>query len=61
MAIPKKGSRLIVADGVQYRWRVRGRYTYQQLLGSYWYLAVEHADTKSGQVMVIRLPQGHPN
>lgn len=61
MAIPKKGSRLIVVDGVQYRWRVRGRPTYQQAIGSRWYLAVEQVEAKSGQVLVIRLPQDHPS
>lgn len=30
MAIPKKGSRLIAVDEVQYRWRVRGKPTYCQ-------------------------------
>lgn len=32
MAIPKKGSRTITVDGVEYRWRVRSRPTYSQAL-----------------------------
>lgn len=61
MAIPKKGSRLIVVDGVQYRWRVRGRPTYcQEMDWSPLYLAIENAESKSGQVIVISLPQNHP-
>ncbi len=61
MAIPKKGSRLIVVDGVQYRWRVRGRPTYgQEIFGAAWYLAIESVESK-GQVMVVDLPQVHPD
>lgn len=62
MAIPKKGSRLIVVDGVQYRWRVRGRPTYPQSMN--WrplVLGIEHAEKSSCQVMVIELPQDHPS
>ncbi|MCE9553692.1 MAG: hypothetical protein K8T91_10020 [Planctomycetes bacterium] len=31
MTIPRKGSRRIVVDGTEYRWRVRHRPTYSQL------------------------------
>ena len=30
MAIPKKGSRKIIVDGIEYRWRVRWKPTYSQ-------------------------------
>jgi hypothetical protein len=30
MAIPKKGSRVIMVDGVAYRWRIRKKPTYHQ-------------------------------
>lgn len=30
MALVRKGSRLITVDGVTYRWRLRGRPTYDQ-------------------------------
>ena len=33
MAIPKKGSRKIVVDGVEYRWRVRWKPSYSQAIG----------------------------
>jgi hypothetical protein len=60
MAIPKKGSRNIVVDGVGYRWNVRRRPTYDQEIGnSPFILAVEHAE-ESGQVLIVHLPQPHP-
>lgn len=61
MALVKKGSRSITVDSVTYRWRVRGRATYDQGLGqrplSY---AVEHADTP-GTTLVVTTNQPHPS
>ncbi|MGI2908829.1 hypothetical protein [Tolypothrix sp. VBCCA 56010] len=60
MAIPKKGSRLIVVDGDRYRWRIRRKITYSQCNG--WgklTFAVEHFD-KSGATLIVKMPQGHP-
>ena len=61
MAIPKKGSRLIVVDGDRYRWRIRRKITYSQ--GNGWgklTFAVEHFD-KSGATLVVEMPQAHPS
>ncbi|MFF3215451.1 hypothetical protein ACFYYB_33055 [Streptomyces sp. NPDC002886] len=61
MALVKKGSRLITVDGTTYRWRLRGRPTYDQALVwaplSY---AVEHAETP-GTKLVITTNQPHPS
>lgn len=46
MALRRKGARRIVVDGTAYRWRLRGRPTYNQ--GLAWTpctFAVEHAET----------------
>lgn len=60
MALPKKGSRRIVVDGVAYRWTVRGRPTYDQ--GMCWSpltFAVEHVESP-GTTLVVRTNQPHP-
>lgn len=60
MAIPKKGSRLIVVDGMAYRWRVRHKPTYSQANG--WggmAVAIERADAK-GAALLVQMPQMHP-
>ena len=61
MALVKKGSRLINVDGTTYRWRLRGRPTYDQGL-VHWPLtyAVEHADNP-GTTLVITTNQPHPS
>jgi hypothetical protein len=49
VALVRKGSRRIVVDGTVYRWRLRGRPTYDQgLAKSPCTFAVEHADTPGG-------------
>ncbi|MFI9201233.1 hypothetical protein [Streptomyces sp. NPDC053048] len=61
MALPKKGSRRIVVDGVPYRWRVRGRPTYDQGMGwSPLTYAVEKAESP-GTMLVVRTSQTHPS
>lgn len=66
MAIPKRGSRSIIVDGVTYRWRVRKKPTYSQCY-TVWNggvgditFSVEHAETP-GSVLVVHLPQAHPS
>ncbi|MFD5417557.1 hypothetical protein ACFWJT_05960 [Streptomyces sp. NPDC127069] len=61
MALVKKGSRLITVDGTTYRWRLRGRPTYDQgLVVSPLTYAVEHARTP-GTTLVITTNQPHPS
>ncbi|MFI8295069.1 hypothetical protein ACIGCZ_03870 [Streptomyces nigra] len=61
MALVRKGSRIIVVDGVAYRWRLRGRPTYfQGLAWSPCTFAVEHADTP-GATLVVTTDQPHPS
>ncbi|AYG78207.1 hypothetical protein DWB77_00314 [Streptomyces hundungensis] len=60
MALPKKGSRRIVVDGVAYRWRVRRRPTYDQ--GMSWsplIYAVEHTEA-AGTTLIVRTDRPHP-
>ncbi len=59
MAIPKKGARVIMIDGIKYRWRVRNRPTYSQgLLQSGVVLAVEVAENQ-GSTLIVELSQWH--
>lgn len=61
MALVKKGSRLINVDGTAYRWRLRGRPTYDQgLVRSPLTCAIEHADTP-GTTLVVTTNQPHPS
>ncbi len=61
MALVRKGSRRIVVDGTAYRWRLRGRPTYDQgLVWSPCTFAVEHADTP-GMTLVVTTDQPHPS
>lgn len=61
MALLTKGSRLITVDGTTYRWRVRGRPTYDQgLVASPLTYAVEHAATP-GTTLVVTTNQPHPS
>ncbi|MCG3040982.1 hypothetical protein L7D48_10475 [Streptomyces sp. S1A] len=59
MALRRKGSRRIVVDGTAYRWRLRGRPTYDQ--GMCWSpctYAVEGAD-RPGAVLVVTTDRPH--
>jgi hypothetical protein len=61
MSIPRKGSRLVVVDDVEYRWRVRSRPTYcQALTWSSLALAVEQVGRR-GSVLLVDLAQAHPS
>ena len=61
MALPRKGSRTVVIDGVNYRWRVRHRPSFTQgIAENNLLLAVETAE-EPGSKLVIVLPQAHPN
>ncbi|WP_444909972.1 hypothetical protein [Microbulbifer sp. TRSA005] len=56
MAIPKKGSRKIVVNTVEYRWIVRSKPTYSQgAFGDDMTAAVELAESP-GQVLSITFP-----
>ncbi|QIP82779.1 hypothetical protein GLX30_00280 [Streptomyces sp. Tu 2975] len=60
MALARKGSRRITVDGAAYRWRLRGRPTYDQ--GMVWSpltYAVEIADGP-GTTLVVTTDQPHP-
>ncbi|MEV6111480.1 hypothetical protein AB0L59_02935 [Streptomyces sp. NPDC052109] len=60
MALPRKGARRIVVDGLTHRRRLRHRPTYAQALG--WTpgtAAVEHADTP-GSTLVVTTAPPHP-
>lgn len=61
MALAVKGSRLITVDGTVYRWRLRRRATYNQLLGDTpLTLAFELADS-GGCVLTVAVPDvSHP-
>ncbi|GHJ27099.1 hypothetical protein TPA0910_15320 [Streptomyces hygroscopicus subsp. sporocinereus] len=61
MALVRKGARRIVVDGTPYRWRLRGRPTYDQ--GMAWSpctFAVEHEDSP-GATLVVTTDQPHPS
>jgi hypothetical protein len=61
MTMAKKGSRLITIDGTQYRWKVRGRPTYSQLLT--WTpltFAVENA-AEPGSLLTVSTNFDHPH
>lgn len=60
MTLAARGSRRIVVDGVEFRWKVRGRPTYCQALG--WtplQFAAELAG-RPGALLVVSLPYAHP-
>ncbi|OIJ87916.1 hypothetical protein BIV25_37475 [Streptomyces sp. MUSC 14] len=60
MALARKGSRRIVVDGTNYRWRLRRRPTYDQgLCRSPCTYAVEHAENP-GTTLVVTTDQPHP-
>ncbi|SHE58004.1 hypothetical protein [Streptoalloteichus hindustanus] len=61
MALPRKGSRRIVVDGVVYRRRLRGRPTYDQGSGmSPCTYAVEDGE-RPGTTLVVTTNQVHPS
>ncbi len=61
VALNTKGSRPLVVDGVAYRWNVRRKPSYGQLLGeSNLVFAVERSDV-SGQVLVVDTGQLRPD
>lgn len=60
MTIPRKGSRRITVDEVEYRWRIRQRPTYSQgALGHALNLAVELAEEPQS-TLIVELAQAHP-
>ncbi|WP_411104843.1 hypothetical protein [Streptomyces sp. cmx-4-9] len=60
MALVTKGSRLIHVDGTSYRWRLRGRPTYDRgLAATPLAYAVELAEAP-GTTLVVTTDQPHP-
>jgi hypothetical protein len=60
MTLSQKRSRLIVVDGVEYRWMVRRRPTYIQALGWSSLSFVVEKPTRPGGVLVVSTPWMHP-
>lgn len=62
MAIRKSGSRRLVVDGTEYRWRIRPRATYNQsdYGNGTLHLAVELAE-RPGAVLVLDTERPHPS
>lgn len=61
MTLPAKGSRHLVLDGVQYRWRIRRRPTADQRTGrTPLLLALARADG-TGASLLVQLCQAHPS
>ncbi|MBO2464649.1 hypothetical protein J4709_44475 [Actinomadura sp. LCR2-06] len=61
MAMAKKGSRRITVAGLEFRWKVRGRPTYDQALG--WTpltFAAERA-AEPGALLVVSMRCAHPS
>ncbi len=61
MALPTKGTRAIVVDGVRFRWRVRARPTYIQ--GMAWAplsFVVQPADG-CGAMLIVAMDAAHPS
>jgi hypothetical protein len=59
MAIVKKGSRRIVVDGLEYRWRVRRKIFIDQGLPPMT-CSVQRAVDRPGSILVVCFPQTHP-
>lgn len=58
MSIPRKGARLIVVDGVSYRWSVRPRPTYSQGIGASPLSFAVMRDEVQGSTLVVRMRTG---
>lgn len=56
MAIPKKGSRKIVVDGIEYRWRIRWKPSYGQGIGESNLTAVVELYENPQSTLVITFP-----
>jgi hypothetical protein len=61
MAIAGKGSRRITVEGTQFRWKVRGRPTYEQGLGTAPLTFVVERSEQPGALLVASLPCAHPD
>ncbi|MFJ4969432.1 hypothetical protein [Streptomyces sp. NPDC088755] len=63
MALNKKGSRRTTVDGIEYRWRIRGKPSYMQ--GLCWTpmtYAVETASgSQPGTTLIVTSGQAHPS
>ncbi len=61
MTLARKGSRRIVVDGVEYRWKVRGRPTYCQGLGWSPLTFVAETTESPRALLVVEMPCAHPS
>jgi hypothetical protein len=57
MAIPKKGSRKIVVDGVEYRWYIRRNNKEDGMLS----VAIETASNESASILYVTFPVLRPD
>ncbi|WP_119728837.1 hypothetical protein [Thermomonospora amylolytica] len=60
MTLARKGTRRIVVDGVEFRWKVRHKPTYDQGIGSDPLTFVAELAEYSGALLVVSLPYPHP-
>jgi hypothetical protein len=61
MTLARKGSRQITVGSVEYRWKVRGRPTYDQGMGWSALTFVVEQVRPSGSRLVVSLPCAHPS
>jgi hypothetical protein len=62
MAIPKKGSRKITVDGNVYRWYIRHKPTYGQLLfQEIMTVAIERLGEHQLGILIVELKRGRPD
>ncbi|MEV6874027.1 hypothetical protein [Amycolatopsis sp. NPDC051128] len=60
MSLPRKSSRPLTVDGVEYRWTVRRKPTYGQAIGGTMTYAVELAD-RPGATLVVDTGRPRPD
>jgi hypothetical protein len=61
MTLARKWSRSITVDGVEFRWKVRGRPTYAQGLGWSPVFFVAELAEGAGAKLLVELPAAHPS
>lgn len=61
MTLARKGSRQITVGSVVYRWKVRGRPTYDQGMGWSPLTFVVEQVCPSGSLLLVSLPCAHPS
>ena len=61
MTLARRWSRNITLDGVEFRWKVRGKPTYSQGLAWSPLSFVAELAEGSGALLVVKLPYAHPS